>query len=227
MRLTVNNRVSRPCCIGPIRKTFFFPGGLDFVLNGETIRDLALHAGGLLSLKIGGPSVYPPQPQTVYSGAYGSPQWPESDGSARYRRSLYTFSKRTAPFAAYAVFDAPTGENCIVQRDRSNTPLQALTLLNDEMFLEAARAAVQTTFTPGQSPVETATSLFRQFLTRPPREQELSPLLQFQQAQRKRSEAGELDAAEITQTDDASAEQAAWVMTARVILNLDETVTKP
>ena len=86
------------------------------------------------------PSVRPPQPASVTALAYGNEAWPESKGADRFRRSLYTFSKRTAPFAAYQAFDAPSGETCAVRRERSNTPLQALTLLNDSMFIEMAEA---------------------------------------------------------------------------------------
>ena len=104
------------------------------------VRDLALKASGLLSEKIGGPSVYPPQPPGVSSeGAYGALKWTASAGEDRYRRGLYTFSKRTAPFAAFTTFDAPTGEVCVARREVSNTALQALTLLNDAAFIEAAQ----------------------------------------------------------------------------------------
>ncbi|MEM7315414.1 MAG: DUF1549 and DUF1553 domain-containing protein, partial [Planctomycetota bacterium] len=109
-------------------------------VSGESVRDIMLHASGLLSAKMYGPSVRPPQPVSVVKVAYGNPGWPVAKGEDRYRRSLYTFSKRTAPFAAYVLFDAPSGENCIARRDRSNTPLQALTLLNDKMYLEMAQA---------------------------------------------------------------------------------------
>ena len=100
-------------------------------LEAEVIRDSTLKAAGLLSLKMGGPPVKPPQPDGVSEVAYGSPKWDASTGEDRYRRSLYTFVKRTAPFALYNTFDAPTGEACIPRRDVSNTSLQALTLLND------------------------------------------------------------------------------------------------
>ncbi|MCB1235818.1 MAG: DUF1553 domain-containing protein, partial [Verrucomicrobiae bacterium] len=122
--------------------------GPRFRLEGEIVRDAALRAAGLLSPKIGGPSVYPPQPRSVVAVAYSAPKWDPSPGEDRHRRSLYTFAKRTAPFAAYLTFDGPTGESCIARRDRSNTPLQALTLLNDEMFLEAARALAKNALDP-------------------------------------------------------------------------------
>jgi hypothetical protein len=101
-------------------------------MSGEMIRDTVLASSGLLSRKLGGPSVRPPQPSSVTAAAYGGARWKASQGESRYRRSLYTFMKRTAPFAAYLAFDGPTGEQCLPRRDRSNTPIQALTLLNEE-----------------------------------------------------------------------------------------------
>jgi len=91
--------------------------------------------------KIGGPSVFPPQPASITTeGAYGALKWTASRGADRYRRSIYTFAKRTAPFALYNTFDAPSGEVCIARREVSNSPLQALSLLNDTLILEAAQA---------------------------------------------------------------------------------------
>jgi len=201
-------------------------------VDAEMVRDMILSASGLLSDKVGGKSVYPPQPDSVTALAYGDTKWPVSAGEDRYRRSLYTFSKRTAPFAAYAVFDAPSGENCTARRDRSNTPLQALTLLNDEMFLELARALARTavdqqpTSTASASADGRATFLFRRLLTRPPDDGELEALLEFVQSQRSRLKNGELDATLICGEEDASAELAAWIMLARAIMNFDETITK-
>jgi hypothetical protein len=206
-------------------------------VDAEVVRDLLLAASDMLCSRIGGPSVYPPQPAAVTGLAYGNTEWPASVGEDRFRRSLYTFTKRTAPFAAYAVFDAPSGENCVSRRDRSNTPLQALTLLNDEMFLEMARAlaknAVAATRSSG-SPSHTtddardkcARLIFRGLLCRPPNERELTTLLEFQQIQLQRLLAGELSAAKIGGDAACTPELAAWAMVARVVMNLDETITK-
>lgn len=108
-------------------------------LDAEVLRDTYLQASGKLSDKIGGPPVRPPQPPGITEVTFGSPKWNASQGDDRYRRSIYTFIKRTAPFAMFSTFDAPSGEACIAQRTRSNSPLQALTLLNDVMLLELAR----------------------------------------------------------------------------------------
>src|SRR5690606_36122867 len=93
------------------------------------------------SWKAHGPTVFPPQlPSITREGAYGPLEWKVSEGEDRYRRGLYTFAKRTAPYATFHTFDAPSGEACVARREVSNTPLQALTLLNDEVFIEAAQA---------------------------------------------------------------------------------------
>ncbi len=200
--------------------------GASYRVDAETVRDIPLRASALLSSKMFGPSVYPPQPDSVAALAYGNTKWTASMGEDRYRRSLYTFRKRTAPFAAFSVFDAPSGENCVARRDRSNTPLQALTLLNDAMFLEAAQSLADAAMrTPGGAK-QRATFVFRRLLTRPPRPEELDALLDFQQAQFRRLKSGELDAAKIAGHKSADAETASWVMVARVVMNLDETITR-
>ncbi|MCH7547126.1 MAG: DUF1553 domain-containing protein [Planctomycetes bacterium] len=196
-------------------------------VEAEMIRDIMLKASGLLSTKVGGPSVYPPQPATVTSLAYGNTKWTPSAGEDRYRRSLYTFSKRTAPFNAYLIFDAPTGENCIARRDNSNTPLQALTLLNDEMFLEMARSLAKRAVMQKPATAEQrATFIFRRFLTRPPTERELERILSFMQSQKDRLKNNELDPAIICKDKQATPELAVWVLIARAVMNLDETITK-
>ncbi len=200
--------------------------GPRFRVEAETVRDIALAASGLLSRRMGGPGVYPPQPASVTGLAYGKTKWNVSQGGDRYRRSLYTFVKRTAPFAAYLAFDGPTGENCIPKRNRSNTPLQALTLLNDEMFYEAAREFGRTAVADNASPGQTANTIFRRCLTRPPSETELKRILDYRNAQLARLKKGELDAKQINGSNVADAEQAAWTLVARAILNLDETITK-
>ena len=126
-----------------------------------------LKASGLLSDQLGGPSVFPPQPASVTELAYGGTKWNTSQGVDRFRRSLYTFKKRTAPFASFMVFDGTSGESCTARRNRSNTPLQALTLLNDEMFLEIAQAMAGTVVA-SDPPEQQVAKLFRRLMTRPP-----------------------------------------------------------
>jgi Protein of unknown function (DUF1553) len=197
-------------------------------LEAELVRDTTLRASGLLAERVGGPSVFPPQPAGVTTeGTYGSLAWKVSEGPDRYRRGLYTFSKRTAPYALYATFDAPSGEACLARREVSNTPLQALTLLNDTVFVEAARA-LGTTMAARPGPVEgRVADLFRRCLTRPPTREEVALLVKFYEGQKGRLENKELDAASLAGPGSGDAvERAAWTALARALLNLDESITK-
>jgi hypothetical protein len=114
--------------------------GPRFRVEAETVRDIALEASGLLSSKIGGPSVFPYQPEGVWDLVYNDDKWVMSKGEDRYRRGIYTFVRRSAPYPSMMTFDAPSREFCVVRRVRTNTPLQALTALNDPAFFEAAQA---------------------------------------------------------------------------------------
>ena len=184
-------------------------------LDAEIIRDAALAASGLLVEKIGGPSVRPPQPDGVTEAAYGGAGWTPSTGPDRWRRSLYTFSKRTAPFALYNTFDGPTGEACIARRDVSNTPLQALTLLNDVVFTEAAQAFGKMLAARNASDDEKLDEAFRHIVCRKPADDERTVLLKFFQTQRARLTEG-----------NPSADAAAWTALVRALFSLDEVVTK-
>ncbi len=196
-------------------------------LEAEIVRDAALRASGTLSEKMFGPPVKPAQPAGVTEAAYGSPRWDASIGEDACRRSIYTFIKRSAPFAMFNTFDAPSGETCVAKREVSNTPLQSLTLLNDVAFVEAARqlgalAAAQ----PGDDEAK-ARFLFRRALTRPPQQVETEKLISFLHAQRARLKTGELKATDLAgEGKGESVERAAWSTVARAVLNLDETITK-
>ncbi len=197
-------------------------------VEAELIRDVVLKTSGQLSAKLGGPSVFPPQPAGVTSeGTYGPLAWNVSQGEDRYRRALYTFTKRTAPYAMLLTFDAPSGEACVPRREVSNSPLQALTLLNDQVFVEAAQVlGKQITAQQGDTAAK-ATDLFRRCLTRPPTDEELQLLQKFYAQQRTRLQSKELDAAAIAGNGEGDPiERAAWTLLARSLLNLDETITK-
>jgi hypothetical protein len=197
--------------------------GPRFRVEAESVRDSLLSVSGLLGRKLGGPSVFPPQPANITTeGTYGQLAWKVSEGLDRHRRSLYTFAKRTAPFAMFITFDAPSGEACVCRREVSNTPLQALTLLNDSIFTEASQAlGRQFAATSGNEETK-LTELFRRCLTRPPTEDEVALLNRFLKTQRERLAAKELDAEKLG----GSVEEAAWSLVARALLNLDEAVTK-
>jgi hypothetical protein len=197
-------------------------------LEAELIRDATLKASGLLAERFGGPSVFPPQPPGVTSeGTYGPLTWKVSEGPDRYRRGLYTFTKRTAPYALFATFDAPSGEACLARREVSNSPLQALTLLNDAVFVDAARALGRQLAAEKTSAEARVETLFRRCLTRPPDSEERRLLVQFYEKQKRRLESRELDAMALAGPGDGDVlERAAWTTLARSLLNLDEAVTK-
>ncbi len=201
--------------------------GPRFRLDAEVIRDSALKASGLLSSKMGGPGVYPPQPVGVTEVAYGAKKWPESKGEDRFRRSLYTFMKRAAPFAMFNAFDGPTGYTCVARREISSSPQQALTLLNDTMLIEAAQAMARVVIKEAQKPEDRAQRLFRRCLTRLPEPEELALLTQFAREQQQRFAAEEIDPKAMAGPAPGDpVECAAWTAVARAVLNFDETITK-
>ena len=197
-------------------------------LEAEMIRDAALRASGLLSDQLGGPSVFPPQPPGVTTeGAYGSLAWNISTGPDRYRRGLYTFTKRTAPFAMFTTFDAPSGEASVARREVSNTPLQALTLLNDPVFTEAAQALGRLLATDPRPVKLRLDALFRRCLSRPATMEETTALTNFLTTQQARFTAKELNATLVAGPGDGDVNaRAAWTAVARVLLNLDEAINK-
>jgi len=201
-------------------------------LDAEFVMDATLRASGLLSPKMGGPGVRPPQPTGVTEVAYGNPSWTPSTGEDRYRRSIYTLIKRTAPFAAYQTFDGPNGASCIARREVSNTPLQALVLLNDVILQEAAQHLGGALAARNAADEERIDYAMQRVLTRGPCEDELRELLEFLKQQRQRLASGELDAARIAGAAPDSAprealiERAAWTALARVLLCLDEAITR-
>jgi Protein of unknown function (DUF1553)/Protein of unknown function (DUF1549)/Planctomycete cytochrome C len=186
--------------------------GPRFRLDAEIIRDSALKAAGVLSLKMGGPGVYPPQPASVTSeGTYGKVEWKVSEGEDHFRRSLYTFTKRTAPFAMATTFDAPTGESCLAKREVSNSPLQALTLLNDQMFMEAALAMAKQVIAESKTDDERLENIIRRAVTRPAAPEELAMFKTFLSKQRERK----------------VSDESLWADVSRAALNLDEAITHP
>jgi len=203
--------------------------GPRFRVEAEMVRDIALAASGLLSGKVGGPSVFPFQPEGIWDNPYSDDRWQMSAGEDRYRRALYTFTRRTAPYPGLTVFDAPSREFCTARRVRTNTPLQALTTLNDPVFFEAARAlAARTLKEAAAGPEERAAHAFRLCTARRPQPPELAPLLSFEEQQLARFKADPAAARAVAgaAAPGEPAELAAWTMVANVLLNLDETLTK-
>jgi uncharacterized protein DUF1553 len=199
-------------------------------LEAEMVRDQALTVGGLLSRKIGGPSVMPPQPDGLWNSPYSGEKWQTSTGDDKYRRGLYTFWKRTSPYPSFMSFDAPSREFCVVRRPRTNTPLQALTTLNDPVYVEAAQALAKRVIKEGGSdPVSRATRGFRQVLARMPQPAELEQLTALYQSEFEyyRTDAKAADTfIGGAQEDFDTPELAAWTVVANVLLNLDEAMAK-
>jgi hypothetical protein len=181
-------------------------------LDAEIVRDTALTASGLLTPTVGGPSVYPPQPPGVYAFTQVPRDWKASEGPDRYRRGMYTFIWRSAPHPALTVFDAPDGGLTCTRRNRSDTPLQALTLLNDQAFFECAQALAGRMMKEGGTGDEYRLDYgFRLCTSRLPNRHERDVLQRLLAKERENS---------------ADAETTAWTAVGRVLLNLDETITR-
>jgi Protein of unknown function (DUF1553)/Protein of unknown function (DUF1549)/Planctomycete cytochrome C len=200
-------------------------------LEAEVVRDVALASSGLLVPTIGGPSVFPPQPKGVYNFTQVPRDWKPSVGSDRYRRGMYTYFWRSAPHPGLIVFDAPDAGTTCTRRNRSNTPLQALTLLNDEAYVEFAQGLAERILAEaGPGDEARIGHAFRLCLGRQPRSNErqlLTRLLETQtEAFRKNPQEAKalLPANRLPGAD--SCRFAAWTMVARVLLNLDEFITR-
>ena len=212
--------------------------GPRFRLDAEVIRDNALFIGGLLDPAVGGKGVKPYQPENIwepvaYSGS-NTRVYKQDEGAALYRRSIYTFWKRTAPPPAMTTFDAPSRESSCVRRERSNTPLQALVLMNDVQHFEAARAFAQRIMTEGGARAEDRLGYgFRVVTARRPSRAEQTVLREALERQLARYRAQPDEAKQAIaygQSKPAAdldpTELAAYTLVANLLLNLDETVTK-
>jgi mono/diheme cytochrome c family protein len=200
-------------------------------LDAEIVRDVGLSASGLLNEKIGGPSVYPPQPNGVMTLGQVKRDWKPSPGADRYRRGMYTYFWRATPHPALAVFDAADGFSACTRRLRSNTPLQALTLLNDEAFVEMAQALATRLLKEGpKTESERIALAFRLCLARQPapaEKQRLAELLhkEFGALKQAPLEAAALGGQKADSKTDPT-QLAALTTISRVLLNLDETITR-
>ena len=182
--------------------------GPRFRVEAEMVHDMALAESGLLSGKMYGPAVFPYQPEGVWNIPYSKDKWIESQGEDRFRRSIYTFMRRSAPYPSLTTYDAPSREFCTVRRVRTNTPLQALTSLNDPYFFAAAQAMAKRMMAEGgRTAADRIRYGFLLTMSRPPSSTELEKVLKFYNQQ------------------DAP-EQTALTMVANVLMNTDEAITK-
>jgi hypothetical protein len=192
-------------------------------LSAENIRDSALSVGGLLNTALGGPSVRPPQPSGIAELGYAnSVKWTDDDGPARYRRGLYVHFQRTTPYPMLVNFDAPDSNVACSRRRRSNSPLQALNLLNDPVFFEASQATAMRILRESP-PDQRLDYAFRLTLGRPPNARERQRLSEFLQQQSAALAQSPEQAAALLPLQPA---EAAWASAARVLLNLDEFITR-
>jgi hypothetical protein len=217
-------------------------------VEAEIVRDAALAASGELVRTIGGPSVHPPQPEGVYSFTQNPKQWVADTGGGRYRRAMYTEFFRSAPHPLFTTFDAPDFQTVCTRRNRSNTPLQALTIANDETFMELARflAKRATNQLPDAAPPERLAMVFRLALNRDASAEESEILQRFYRRVIDEIADRPADAEEVwlgdqwrfepaggKSTDDATAgspdqrhQAAALVAVCRAILNTDNFITR-
>jgi mono/diheme cytochrome c family protein len=205
--------------------------GPRFRMDAEMVRDAALTASGLLSRKIGGPSVFPPQPEGIWDIPYSSEKWIPSEKEDRYRRGLYVFIRRSAAYPSFMTFDATSREHCTVRRVRTNTPLQALTTLNDEAFFEAAEAlAARVLREAPAGNAGRATYAFRLAATRTPTPDEVERIVASYNKHLERFRTEPDAAARVIKGYGVAgidaAEQAAWTLVANALLNLDEALTR-
>ena len=212
--------------------------GPRFRVEAEVVRDIALAASGLLSNKLGGPSVSPPVPQNVLNYNYVVPgYWTAATGPDRYRRAVYVFRKRSMPDPVMASFDSPNGDFACARRVRSNTPLAALASLNETIFVEAAQAlALRVLREGGKDDSSRIGYAFMLCTSRKPKSTEQLAIAELLSEQRHRLADGWLNPREISTGDSAKLPQlpdgvnpqdaAAWTMVSRVLLNCDETLSK-
>ncbi len=204
--------------------------GPRFRMSAEMIRDQAMFASGLLSAKMYGPPVKPPQPKLGISAAFGSGiDWQTSDGEDKYRRGLYTMWRRSNPYPSMATFDAPNREVCTLRRDRTNTPLQALVTLNDPVYVEAAQALGRRMAAEEGTLEEKLRFGFQLCVARPPSPQEAERLVKLHATAAKRYASAPTLAQKMATEplgplpkDADPADYAAWTVVGNVLLNLDE-----
>ena len=211
-------------------------------LTAEQIRDQALAVSGLLSRKMGGPSVMPPQPDGMWQMVYSDEKWVTSKGEDRYRRGLYTFWRRTSPYPTSMALDATSHETCTIRRVTTNTPIAAFALLNDPVYVEAAQALARKIVQSGGADITSrATYAFREVLVRPPAAEEVQRIADLFELERRHYSTQQDEAKKFTKFDAVDAEKsakesdvnskdaadlAAWTVVSNVLLNLDETLNK-
>ncbi len=213
--------------------------GPRFRVEGEIVRDIALSTSGLLNAKVGGPSVMPPAPAFLFEppASYAPFPWKHDNSDEKYRRGLYVFRRRSTPFPELQTFDVPNADSSCVRRQRSNSPLQALVSLNEPLFVECAQALARKTLAEGgRTDEQRIAYAFRRALARAPQPDETHELLSLLNKEKQRMADGWVSSSEVgTGTNSVPkslppgvtpTQLAAYTVVSRVLLNLDETITK-
>ncbi|QDT92135.1 DUF1553 domain-containing protein [Gimesia algae] len=208
--------------------------GARYRLEAEMIRDQALALSGLLNRTVGGPSVYPVQPEGIWRAAFnGQRTWATSKDNNRFRRGLYTFWRRTVPYPSMATFDAPSREICTIRRISTNTPLQAMITMNDPVFIEIAQALGERLFLAAETPRARIEYGLQLCLVRPPQPEQIEPLLKLYESELAFYKAHPEEAEKLLENplkpisaQYDKAELAAWTIIANVLLNMDGVLTK-
>ncbi|WP_266362949.1 DUF1553 domain-containing protein [Tellurirhabdus rosea] len=195
-------------------------------LAAEQVRDQALAVTGLLSPKMYGPSVMPPQPDGIWQSPYNGETWKPSTGEDRHRRALYTYWKRTAPYPSMVTFDSPSREFCQIRRIRTNTPLQALVTLNDTVYVEVARKLADAMADRAKTPADQIRAGYRTVTFRDLSPRKLAVLLNLYRKTETYYRQHPDDARKLLARADAPPARAALTVTANTLLNLDEVITK-
>lgn len=204
----------------------YFARGPRVRLASEQVRDQALAISNLLSSKMYGPSVMPPQPDGIWQSPYNGESWVPSQGEDRYRRALYTYWKRTAPYPSMVTFDSPSREFCQVRRLRTNTPLQALVTLNDPVYVEAAQQVACYMLAHGQTPEQRIQAAFRRIMLRDLAPKRVAILARLYRTTENHYRQHPDEAQKLLARTDATPQEAALTVTANTMLNLDEVITK-
>jgi hypothetical protein len=225
-----------PDSYGKDPQNLFLARSSRFRLQGEFIRDFALSVSNLLVESVGGPSVKPYQPVNIWNevSLNGGLRYKRDSGEKLYRRSMYTYWKRSAPMPNMLIFDAPTREKCMIQRPITNTPLQALVVLNDPQFVESARAFAQRIISEGDADERSRINFgFKLALSREATDEEFEVLKRVLNGQASAFTADKEKAKKFLSVGESArnesvniVEHAAWTVIAQMILNMDETLTR-
>jgi hypothetical protein len=202
----------------------YYARGPKHRLKAEEVRDQALAVSGLLSPKMGGPAVKPPSPKNYGKHKYGADTWIDSEGEDKYRRAVYTYSKRTIPYPSFVIFDAGTREVCLVNRISTNTPLQALITMNDPVYVEAAYHLAKS-HVENENIEDAIKSIYKKTTYKNINNYKLESLVALYKKAIKKYENDPESLKEFLNIEDTNKHHAGLTIVANAIMNLDEFLT--